>query len=103
MEVDPEDKNNTSVHVPFPKYTPNSNGQVSTGLKNLGFWRQLVKSAFILAATKPPSRPYTLKQPKNYFIVVLACYSNFFTTQFSNSNLQGAFKRGPRRTIKVCI
>jgi hypothetical protein len=27
MEVDPEDKNNTSVHVPFPKYTPNSNGQ----------------------------------------------------------------------------
>jgi hypothetical protein len=27
MEVDPEDKNNTSVHVPFPNYTPNSNGQ----------------------------------------------------------------------------
>jgi hypothetical protein len=37
MEVDPEDKNNTSVHVTFPNYTPNSNGQVSTGLKNLGF------------------------------------------------------------------
>jgi hypothetical protein len=27
MEVDPEDKNNTSVHVTFPNYTPNSNGQ----------------------------------------------------------------------------
>lgn len=54
MEVDPEDKNVSNVHIPVPTYPPNSNGQVSVTKKRLGFggsWSNL------LLFWHQPSRP----------------------------------------------